>query len=303
MKMVNTFLTHPDYEKSAKTLDNKRLGKQRVEAKQILDIIQDLYTISSYYDWEPFPQLNSKNNKEIADIFIKRGEWVKIIRKKYISLNKRLVYVSRNNKLILKEWSLEKIKEIPKIKSQKEKIEIIGDCVIYKDSKYKRKDIILPHFQERIISLGFGSHPIVKMWIGYEDSLKLYINAHIREWCSRKNKDGKNFISTMELYNVKTDNHPWWIYYDDFHYSHKASLLRKEKDRNEPLWYWNLKEFKFIMKNKKLLNMEYIWTLPRLRRARPDKSGCNLEKNNIIKILNHINLYDEEGYAIINLIP
>jgi hypothetical protein len=34
--MVNTFLPWPDAEKSAKSLDNKRLGKQRVEALQIL---------------------------------------------------------------------------------------------------------------------------------------------------------------------------------------------------------------------------------------------------------------------------
>lgn len=34
--MVNTFLPYPDYEKSAKALDVKRLGKQRVEAMQIL---------------------------------------------------------------------------------------------------------------------------------------------------------------------------------------------------------------------------------------------------------------------------
>ena len=34
--MVNTFLPWPDAEKTAKSLDNKRLGKQRVEALQIL---------------------------------------------------------------------------------------------------------------------------------------------------------------------------------------------------------------------------------------------------------------------------
>jgi hypothetical protein len=37
--MVNTFLPYGDFEKIAKVLDNKRLGKQRVEAKQILNII------------------------------------------------------------------------------------------------------------------------------------------------------------------------------------------------------------------------------------------------------------------------
>lgn len=36
IQMVNTFLPFPDYNKSAKALDVKRLGKQRVEALQIL---------------------------------------------------------------------------------------------------------------------------------------------------------------------------------------------------------------------------------------------------------------------------
>lgn len=34
--MVNTFLPWPDLQKTAQSLDNKRLGKQRVEALQIL---------------------------------------------------------------------------------------------------------------------------------------------------------------------------------------------------------------------------------------------------------------------------
>ena len=37
--MVNTFLPYPDFRKSVASLDNKRLGKQRVEAKQIIDAI------------------------------------------------------------------------------------------------------------------------------------------------------------------------------------------------------------------------------------------------------------------------
>lgn len=39
--MVNTFIPYADFKKCAKVLDNKRLGKQRVEAKQILNIITD----------------------------------------------------------------------------------------------------------------------------------------------------------------------------------------------------------------------------------------------------------------------
>lgn len=37
---MQTFLPLPDFIKSAKCLDNKRLGKQRVEARQILNTIQ-----------------------------------------------------------------------------------------------------------------------------------------------------------------------------------------------------------------------------------------------------------------------
>jgi hypothetical protein len=38
--MVNTFVTAPTVEECASNLDNKRLGKQRVEAKQIIDILE-----------------------------------------------------------------------------------------------------------------------------------------------------------------------------------------------------------------------------------------------------------------------
>lgn len=38
---MQTFLPYPDYRESAKVLDNRRLGKQRVEVLQILNAIQD----------------------------------------------------------------------------------------------------------------------------------------------------------------------------------------------------------------------------------------------------------------------
>ncbi len=40
--MVNTFIPYSNVKKIAKVLDNKRLGKQRVEAKQILTIIEKI---------------------------------------------------------------------------------------------------------------------------------------------------------------------------------------------------------------------------------------------------------------------
>jgi hypothetical protein len=37
---MQTFLPYPNYIRSVQSLDNKRLGKQRVEAKQIIDILE-----------------------------------------------------------------------------------------------------------------------------------------------------------------------------------------------------------------------------------------------------------------------
>jgi len=41
---MQTFITDTDFHKIAKTLDNKRLGKQRVEAMQILNTLNPDYT-------------------------------------------------------------------------------------------------------------------------------------------------------------------------------------------------------------------------------------------------------------------
>lgn len=43
-----TFLPYPDFEKSAKVLDRQRLGKQRLEAKQILEINLTVMTRDKY---------------------------------------------------------------------------------------------------------------------------------------------------------------------------------------------------------------------------------------------------------------
>jgi hypothetical protein len=50
--MVNTFLPYANFEKTAKTLDYKRLGKQRVEAHQIVNILENP---SKYKGWKHHP--------------------------------------------------------------------------------------------------------------------------------------------------------------------------------------------------------------------------------------------------------
>lgn len=51
---MQTFLPYPDYEESARTLDTKRLGKQRVEAVQILTALLARYE-DTKYGWKYHP--------------------------------------------------------------------------------------------------------------------------------------------------------------------------------------------------------------------------------------------------------
>lgn len=50
---MQTFLPYQSFEKSAKCLDRQRLGKQRIEAFQILQAITD-----SNYGWQHHPAVN-----------------------------------------------------------------------------------------------------------------------------------------------------------------------------------------------------------------------------------------------------
>ena len=47
---MQTFLPYPDFTKNAQCLDNKRLGKQRVECLQILKALSD-----PFYGWQNHP--------------------------------------------------------------------------------------------------------------------------------------------------------------------------------------------------------------------------------------------------------
>jgi len=51
---MQTFLPYPSFELSAKVLDTKRLGKQRVETKQILTAL-DYKRVGGKYGWQNHP--------------------------------------------------------------------------------------------------------------------------------------------------------------------------------------------------------------------------------------------------------
>lgn len=71
---------------------------------------------------------------------------------------------------------------------------------------------------------GWASHPIVKMWIGFENALKLYSNTIIEEWI------GRGYRNSLQIYDLNDCEvvYPWWLGIEEFHSSHRAALLAKD---------------------------------------------------------------------------
>lgn len=92
------------------------------------------------------------------------------------------------------------------------------------------------------------NHPACQQWINYLDALKLYYNTMIDEMI---NRGYKNTMKKMEIKKDKKDiEMPWWLGYDHLHYSHQASLLRKQ-----PSYY--LKYFSNLPEVYR--NKGYVW--------------------------------------------
>lgn len=72
-------------------------------------------------------------------------------------------------------------------------------------------------------SHGWKNHPAVKMWMGYEDALAMYMNAMIDEWIARGYKNTM-IKETIE----KHPPFPWWFTWKPLQESHKAALNRKQ---------------------------------------------------------------------------
>jgi len=73
---MQTFLPYPDFEKSVKTLDSRRLGKQRVEAFQILNIILNR-TSSKGWRNHPIVKMWKGHANALKDYFNKSvTEWI-----------------------------------------------------------------------------------------------------------------------------------------------------------------------------------------------------------------------------------
>ena len=82
--------------------------------------------------------------------------------------------------------------------------------------------IIVPNY-------GWRHHPAAKMWKGYEEALGAYGVAICREWCRRGHTDTCDVKIRAELAGAGAL--PPWLGDEDFHRSHRSSLLNKDPER------------------------------------------------------------------------
>jgi len=199
MKMVNTFITDPNLATAVANLNTQRLGKQRVEAYQILNLLVDARMIARVYSYEPCPC----DIEDQIRLDMEREKWFKSVFAQYKQEDTRLVYRKFDNKYM---------------RVAKDKIFSLNDKTRY-----------------RLVTGGFCGHPMVLMWVGYINGLRHYINLCIDEWVKR------GYVNNMQTYDLPDQiEYPWWVKSPAVICSHICALLRKERKRNEPDWYWPL---------------------------------------------------------------
>lgn len=70
---------------------------------------------------------------------------------------------------------------------------------------------------------GWDNHPAVHMWRGFEEALKLYINAHIYVWINHH-----KYKNTMKTYHVTNVIVPPFISNKHFVRRHQSNLMGKD---------------------------------------------------------------------------
>lgn len=81
----------------------------------------------------------------------------------------------------------------------------------------------------------WAHHPAVKMWRGYENALKLYVNTMITEWKRR------GYVNTLLYFDLVGAEilFPAWLGDSRLHDSHKSNLLRKYPEYYRQ-FHWNV---------------------------------------------------------------
>ncbi len=237
--MVNTFLVRGNYAESARLLDRQRLGKQRVEAQQILNALEQLRFVAKHLGLPDFPE---NQMTPLPD----RTNWIS---KVVSTFNANWSGVWIRKRLVV--W-IPKGGQVP----YKPKGDLyLKDGMIYEKSKTgvvwsgSAGSCLLP--DDTYITMGWKSHTAVRMWLGLEPTLRIYINDHIREWIRR------GYQNTMPLQpEDPRAYHPDWARDDSpWTLCCKQNLLFKELERKEPPWYVHMPDFVQLY----TLSPEYFW--------------------------------------------
>lgn len=210
--MVNTFILCTSYANSMKLLDYRRLGKQRVEASQIINILARVYILAEFLKFDRPPSLDFSSNTKLIKSYKSRVKWYLNVVEKYRKYIKENGYIQINTNDTILNTKLSKYQ------------------LSFKEWFSKEE-----YFYSEI-KLGWVAHSAVLPWIGYEYSLMRYTNASIKEWISR------GYNNTMKIYRIKDKKDipnaltkPWWILLTNAVIkSHKNNLYRKD-----PVFYEN----------------------------------------------------------------
>lgn len=100
---------------------------------------------------------------------------------------------------------------------------------------------------------GWGSHPAVRMWRGYEHELVRYTQAMCDEWTKRGYRDSVREKIGRRLLEVQGDiggdrGAPPWLGRGDLHRSHRSNLVRKDPEWYAPRFEAGLRA-----------DLEYVW--------------------------------------------
>lgn len=276
--MVNTFITttfrqDPDYSITASKLDDSRRRKQILEAKQVINAIEDMTRVSKKLGIQVPKQCTETYWKNVdIDLFLSHGPWLKKVATAYKKCGYEMIlkdgkwlwekkgvfykiwmnqkYTIRGEFLLLKVALSKKdgnfiSKTIPfqnqKVECEKNKYFFYARLPVEKCCIYNKGD--------RIVSTGFCLHPITCSWAPYLNGLKLYFNAFLATHPSYGN---------FEPYKIDNVTHPWWRFHHSCRYTFRAALMRKEIAKKEKPWFSTMEEFCRI-KNSKYYQHGYIW--------------------------------------------
>lgn len=94
---------------------------------------------------------------------------------------------------------------------------------------------------------GWKNHPAVKMWKGYEGTLARYGLVICGEWIARGYKD--KMMDRFEEYLVGNQNNPVWLGDEQFHSSHRQTLLFKNFEHYSKFGWKEIPKYEYVWPN------------------------------------------------------